>query len=70
MSTTQPVGFRRLNSSASSCMATPGAGHKDVKLVLPDFGKDLSRGRRATYHKASFGEHFMPKRENARIRAE
>jgi len=46
------------------------AGHKDVKLVLRDFGKDLSRGRRATYHKASFGEHFMPKRENARIRAE
>jgi hypothetical protein len=46
------------------------ADHKDVELVLLDFGKDLSRGRRAAYHKASFAEHFMPKREYARIRAE
>jgi hypothetical protein len=29
------------------------ADHKDVELVLLDFGKDLSRGRRAAYHKAS-----------------
>jgi hypothetical protein len=46
------------------------ADHKDVELVLLDFGKDLSRGRRAAYHKASFAERFIPKREYARIRAE
>jgi hypothetical protein len=71
--TTQPVGFRRLNSSDWFLHGYGGpamADHKDVELVLLDFGKDLSRGRRAAYHKASFAERFIPKREYARIRAE